>query len=109
METTAVQAVKLAVVAATGLSKDALHTYVGLAVFVGVAIASRRPLSSWLPLLAVIMVAGLGELLDMRDDFSSLGHWRWSTSLHDIVNTSFWPSVFFGLARTNRVLRVMGQ
>ena len=109
METTAVQAVKLAIVSATGLSKDALHIYVGLCVFLFVAVASRRSLASWLPFLAVVLVASLGEVVDMRDDLSSLGYWRWSASLHDIINTSLWPAVFFLLARSSRLLRVRGK
>ena len=103
METTAVQAIKLAIVAATGLSKDALHVYVGLAVFLVVAAISKRPLSSWLPWVAALLVAMAGELIDMRDDLSSLGYWRWSASMHDIVNTILWPTVFL-TARSMQVL-----
>jgi len=109
MDTTAAQAVKLAIVSATGLSKDALHIYVGLCVFLVVAVASRRSLASWLPFLAVILVASLGEVVDMRDDLSSLGYWRWSAGLHDIINTSLSPGVFFLLARSSRLLQVRGK
>lgn len=104
METTAVQAFKLAIVAAAGLSKDALHIYVGLAVFLFVAAVARRPLSSLLPLLAVLVVALAGELLDMRDDLSSLGYWRWSASLHDLLNTILWPGLLCVLAGTKLIV-----
>jgi uncharacterized membrane-anchored protein len=104
MQTSAVQAAKLAIVAATGLSKDALHIYVGLSVFLTVAAISKRRPSSWLPWLAVLLVAMLGEVMDMRDDLLSLGYWRWSASLHDIVNTVFWPSVLLVFARVTGVL-----
>jgi hypothetical protein len=80
MEPSAVQAIKMAIVGASGLSKDALHIYVGLA------------------------VAMAGELLDMRDDIASLGYWRWSASLHDMANTVFWPAVLAALARWSSVL-----
>ncbi|MCG2592892.1 hypothetical protein LZ009_08875 [Ramlibacter sp. XY19] len=103
METTAVQAIKLAIVAATGLSKDALHIYVGLAVFLVAAAASRRPVASWLPWIAVLAVALLGEAVDMRDDLLSIGHWRWAASLHDVLNTVFWPTVLMVLARATGV------
>jgi len=99
METSAVQSIKLAIVAATGLSKDALHIYVGLAVFLATAAVLRKPLRSVVPWLAVVAAAVAGEMLDMRDDLASLGYWRWSASLHDILNTLFWPTVFFLLAR----------
>lgn len=99
METSAIQSIKLAIVAATGLSKDALHIYVGLAVFLAAVILLRKPLRSIVPWLMVVSVAITGEVLDMRDDISSLGYWRWGASLHDIFNTLFWPSVLLLLAK----------
>ncbi|WP_124551752.1 hypothetical protein [Methylophilus methylotrophus] len=99
METSAIQSIKLAIVAATGLSKDALHIYVGLAVFLAAVIVLRKPLRSNVPWLVVVSVAITGEVLDMRDDISSLGYWRWGASLHDILNTLFWPSVLLLLAK----------
>jgi hypothetical protein len=99
METSTVQALKLAIVSATGLDKDALHIYVGLVVFFTVAALFKRPLRSQVPWLVVLAVAIVGEFFDMRDDIASLGHWRWKASLHDIVNTQFWPAVIMLLAR----------
>lgn len=99
METSAVQSIKLAIVAATGLSKDALHIYVGLAVFLAMATVLRKPLRSIVPWLVVVAIAIAGEVLDMRDDVASLGYWRWSASLHDMLNTIFWPTVLFLLAK----------
>jgi hypothetical protein len=95
----AIQSMKLAIVSATGLSKDALHVYVGLAVFLIVALIGKSPRTSWKPLLAVLVVAVCGELLDMVDDLTSLGRWRWHASLHDIANTCFWPGVLSMLSR----------
>jgi len=106
METSAVQSIKLVIVAATGLSKDALHIYVGLAVFLAMAVVLRKPLRSIVPWLAVVAVAVAGEVLDMRDDIASLGYWRWSASLHDVLNTIFWPTVLFLLARFDIFIRI---
>lgn len=92
MELSFVQSSKLAIVAATGLAKDALHIYTGMAVFL-LVLLWRRCSRSLLPLLVVVMVAVAGELLDRRDDIASLGRWRWKASVHDIVNTMFWPAV----------------
>ena len=100
METSAVQSIKLALVQAVGLSKDALHIYVGLIVFFVVAITLRRRPASYLPLVAVVVTAILGELVDMRDDIKSLGAWRWRASLHDLANTVFWPLVITLLVRS---------
>jgi hypothetical protein len=104
MEPSAVQAIKMAIVGASGLSKDALHIYVGLAVALAACTVLRRPLGSWTPVLAALAVAMAGELLDMRDDIASLGYWRWSASLHDMANTVFWPAVLAALARGSSVL-----
>jgi len=99
METSAVQAAKLAIVSATGLSKDALHIYVGLTVYLVSALALRKHARAYFPVLIVMLIACAGELLDMRDDTRSLGYWRWGASLHDVVNTSFWPCVLYVLTR----------
>ncbi len=97
--TSFVQGLKLAVVAASGLSKDALHIYAGLAVQLLIATSTRYRLTSILPWCVVLALAGLGELVDRHDDLTSLGHWRWQASLHDIVNTLFWPTLLLVLAR----------
>ncbi len=99
METSTAQAIKLAIVQTTGLPKDALHIYVGLTVLLTVAAILRKPLRSIAPWLVVLIVALSGELIDMRDDIASLGYWRWGASLHDVLNTIFWPSVILVLAR----------
>ena len=99
METSAIQSIKLAIVDLTGLSKDALHVYVGLAIFLGVAAISRKPLRSIVPWLAVVVVALAGEVVDMIDNLSTLGRWRWDASLHDVLNALFWPTVIWLLGR----------
>jgi hypothetical protein len=105
METSAFQAAKLFLESATGLSKDAMHIYVELAVFFAAAMAFRKPLSSFLPVAVVVAVAVAGEMLDMRDDLGSLGYWRWQASIHDLINTGVWPFVIWLLARL-RFLRI---
>lgn len=105
MESSAIQAAKIAVVSFTGLGKDALHVYVGLAVLVVAAVLARASLASFRPLIAVLAVACIGELADLYDDLSSIGHWQWRASLHDVLNTSFWPLILFLLARYTEILR----
>jgi hypothetical protein len=103
--TSTFQATKLEVVSTLGLSKDALHIYVGLLVFLAAAALLRRPLGSSIPLAMVLVVACVGEIFDARDDIADLGCWRAGASMHDIVNTMFWPAVLFALARYTKVLR----
>lgn len=100
METSTAQTIKLAISELTGLSKDALHIYVGLAVFLVAAAVSPRRFRSIVPLIAVAAVAIAGELVDMHEDLSTLGYWRWVSSLHDMLNTLFWPAVVWLLARS---------
>jgi hypothetical protein len=71
VQTSAVQSIKLAIVELTGLSKDTLHVYGGLSVFLAVAAVSRKRLRSGVPLLTVVAVAIAGEVVDMRDELSS--------------------------------------
>jgi hypothetical protein len=99
METSWYQGAKLVLVSVLGLSKDALHVHTGLAVFLLAALVFRKPLGSPLPLALVFLAALAGEALDLRDDVTSLGYWRWRSSLGDIANTVFWPVVLWLLAR----------
>ena len=99
METSAVQAMKLVIVSTTGLSKDALHIYIGLSTQLLAAAILRKSVRSIVPWLLVLVIATTGELIDLHDDIASLGHWRWGASLHDILNTIFWPTVLLALAR----------
>ena len=99
METSAFQGVKLVVGAMFTLSKDALHIHVGLLVFVTACYLTRKNYRAAIPLLAVLLLAILGEILDARDNFASLGRWRWRASVHDILNTMFWPIVLSLLIR----------
>lgn len=99
MDTSTFQAAKLFLGSVIGLSKDAMHIYVGLAVFFAAAMAFRKPLSSFLPVATVVALAVVGEILDMRDDLGSLGYWRWKASAHDVINTGIWPLVIWLLAR----------
>ena len=103
METSLVQSMKLAIAAGMGLSKDALHIYVGLSVYLLVALLVRRSMNSFLPVAAVAALACAGEVVDMIDDLLSLGHWRWGDSAHDIANTVIWPLVLYLLARYTRL------
>lgn len=103
METTAVQSLKLLVIQATGLSRDALHVYLGMLVFLLSAAILRKRIGSPAPWVAATVAACALEALDARDDMQLFGHWRIGASAHDIVNTMFWPTVLFLIARYSRM------
>ncbi|WP_338426455.1 hypothetical protein [Sphingopyxis kveilinensis] len=84
---------KMSVIEATGLGKDALHVYFGLALFLVVRLAWRGRggwIAAW---LAVLAMACGGEWLDLTAEYSrstiqpDAEHW------HDIWNTMLWPTV----------------
>jgi hypothetical protein len=100
-----VQSLKLDIVGYTGLSKDALHIYVGIGVWLLAAAVFRRSITTLRPWLVVLVVACGIECVDAFDDWVQLGRWRWRASLHDVINTLFWPTVLALLARYTRLLK----
>ncbi len=106
MEPTITQAVKQIIVLTVGLSRDALHIYVGLAVLLVMALVLRRPLSSLIPVSIVFLVAIIGEVVDMRDDLVTIGYWRLGGSVHDVVNTVFWPTVLTLFHKASLIFRL---
>ncbi|OQW78851.1 MAG: hypothetical protein BVN32_04465 [Proteobacteria bacterium ST_bin14] len=95
----ALQAAKLWLIGLTGLGKDALHIYVGLALFLGSAVLFKWSLASWKPWAIVLAAALLGEAWDIRDRIASDMALDLAGDWHDIWNTLFWPSVLALLAR----------
>jgi hypothetical protein len=81
------------------LTKDAMHIYIGLSVLLLWVLFRRRSLGLLKNLIPVLIVAILMEGFDLRDDYASFGHFRWSASLHDILNTLFWPALLILLFR----------
>jgi hypothetical protein len=105
MATSLIQAAKVEIVSLVGLSKDALHIYAGLLIFISAAAILKKPLRAAIPLVLVLLVAVVGEIFDARDDIAGFGHWRAVASLHDILNTLFWPAVLFVVARYTQLLK----
>jgi hypothetical protein len=84
---------KLWVVQTSGLSRDALHVYVSLGLFLLVRLLWRGRYSSVIALIVIAVAAVTGELLDHHSELVDAmrcrpwEHWR------DILNTMFWPTV----------------
>jgi hypothetical protein len=87
-----------------GLSKEALHVYVGLTVFLAVALIFRLPLRDWRPWAAALLAAMAGELLDLFERLEPGATPRWAGNWHDLWNTMFWPTMLFALARWTKLL-----
>ncbi|MBN1831585.1 MAG: hypothetical protein JW896_05680 [Deltaproteobacteria bacterium] len=93
MNTSTYQLVKIHVLSFFDLTKDAMHIYIGLSAFLLWVLVTRKSLGLWKNLIPVLIAAMLMETFDLRDDFNSFGHFRWSASLHDVLNTVFWPAI----------------
>jgi hypothetical protein len=93
------QILKLHIIEATGLAKDALHIYVGLAVFIGVRLIWRWRGGWMLAWLAALSLALAIEWLDIRAEGQAgalqpdPAHW------HDVWNTMLWPTVLLLVGR----------
>ena len=85
-------ALKTNLVDFTGLSRDALHIHIGLLLYLlSYFILKRRAVAAIWVLVVVVIVS---ELIDMSFNYHAVGDIRLSDSLHDALNTVFWPLCF---------------
>lgn len=92
-----------------GAAEDILHVHAGLLIFFVAALFFRRRLRSYLPVAVVYSFAGANEVADFLSKGASTYRWE---PMVDILNTVFWPTLIFLLARrsshaenANRVAR----
>lgn len=82
-----------------GITKDALHIHIGLAIFLGVAFIFRRPLTSWIPWLALLAFELVNELMDIFHLHNGAIGFEIGDSVKDVLNTMFWPTIVLFAAR----------
>jgi hypothetical protein len=99
VKTSDYQLLKLRVLDVIPITKDAAHIYVGMAFLLLALLVFRAPLRSFWALLPGLLAALAMEVFDLRDDRASVGHFRWSASFKDVVNTNLLPFVLVTLAR----------
>jgi hypothetical protein len=93
------QNLKLYLIDLTGLGRDALHVYAGLAVFLTVRLLWRWRGGWVIAWLAALALASSIEWLDMRAEGQAgvlqpdPAHW------HDVWNTMVWPTVLLAVGR----------
>jgi hypothetical protein len=105
VKTSGYQLLKLRVLDVIPITKDAAHIYVGMGCLLLALLVFRAPLRSFWALLPGLLAALAMEVFDLRDDRASLGHFRWSASFKDVVNTNLLPLVVVTLARLGLIRR----
>lgn len=67
--------------------------------FFSAVLALRKGRVEAIALIPVALVASLMEVTDLYDNYRTLNSMHWGNSLHDIVNTVFWPVTIVLLAK----------
>jgi hypothetical protein len=87
------QLLKLWLLAALPLTKDAIHVYIGFLCLLVALIVFRRRLTSYWALVPGLAVSLTMEVFDLRDGDN------WTASIKDLINTNLMPFVLVTLAR----------
>ena len=103
-----IQTFKLAIVEAVGLSKDAIHIYIGVACLLLAVTVGRRRLGSVASLMPGLIVSIALEVIDLTDDYLHRGLMIWGPSVKDIINTNLIPLLFTIVLRWGRRSRSVG-
>jgi hypothetical protein len=85
-----------------GISKDALHIHLGLAIFIIAAVMFRRGFASWIPWLILLAFELFNEFMDIFHIHEGVMGLDIGGSAKDVVNTMIWPTVVFVVARARR-------
>lgn len=91
-------ALKSAILAATGLDRDAVQAYLALGLLFGIAFAFRLRLCSPLPWLSVLAVALANKGATIYADHL-VEHWEITLALRDLANIMLAPTVLFLASR----------
>lgn len=96
------QNAKAAIITILELSHDAIHVHLGLIVFFAAVVLWKKGSIEARCLIPVVIAASLMEAFDLGDDYTYLHYFRQTaleSSIHDLLNTLFWPVVIVILAR----------
>ena len=89
---------KTAVSSAMGMPEDLLHVHAGLLIFVFAALLLGRKMRSWIPIGLVFFFAILNEVVGSLASEAQTPF----EPFFDVLNTVFWPSLLFLIARRGR-------
>ena len=99
VKTSEYQLLKLRILDAVPLAKDAVHIYIGFLCFlVAVLVLRISPASLW-AIVPGFLVSLAMEVPDLRDGRAMTGELLWGASVKDVVNTNLIPVLFVMLFR----------
>ncbi|MBB3909993.1 hypothetical protein [Sphingomonas desiccabilis] len=81
------------------VGRSIAHIHVGLALFVGCSLLTRRGMASGWPLFLLVMLELLNEAADLAEGWPHLQAWRIRDTVGDFANTMLWPVLLFMIAR----------
>jgi hypothetical protein len=93
------QLLKLRVLDAVPMAKDAAHIYIGFACLLLAVLVFRIPLRSWKALIPGLVATVVMEAFDLRDNLTDRIGFQWRASFRDVVNTNLIPVVLVLVAR----------
>jgi hypothetical protein len=99
------QMLKLRVLGALDLAKDAAHVYAGVLLLLAAVVVGRIPLRSWWALGPGLVATVVMETLDLRDGYADDRVWHWRATLKDAVNTNLLPALIVFLDRRGLLKR----
>ena len=85
------QQLKNEILSVVGVSKDAVHIYIGIGCFLVSILALRLAPTAYRALLLGFLVSVAMEVLDLRDNVRYREATRAVASLHDLFNTNLLP------------------
>jgi hypothetical protein len=85
------QQLKTQILAAAGLSKDAIHIYIGVGCFLISILVLRFAPTAYRSLVLGLLVSLAMEAMDLRDNVRYRETTRVMASLHDLLNTNLIP------------------
>ena len=81
------------------VGRSIAHIHIGLALFVGGAVLSRRGYgSAWL-LLVLFGLELVNEAADIAEGWPHIQSWRIRDTIGDVVNTMLWPVILYVIAK----------
>lgn len=79
----------------TSVSHDALHLITGTCIWLFLAFALRRPITSWVPLLGTAVVVAMNELVDLWVDIWPERAMQAGEASKDVLTTILVPVMLF--------------